>query len=163
LPPKVAQTRIEWRMAAEHLPFAPRISMAIVCRAVGVLVAAGELMGISASVQLGLTLPVAGYFHRLSWSGLSANLFVVALLAWVVPVGFAAIVTGWSLLGHALSWIVIAMIAIVEWHARLTWLETRVPAPPPWFAALFAIALVAFAWSLVKRKIAQAAGFLFLL
>lgn len=163
LPPKVAQTRIEWRMAAEHLPFSPRISMALLCRVLGVLVAAGELVVVSASVQLGLALPMAAYFHRVSWSGLSANLLVVPLMTLIVPLGFAAIVIGWIPLGHALSALVAIMIAVVEWHARWTWAEARVPGPPGWFAWVFGVALVVFAWTLSRKRLAPAIGFLLLM
>ena len=50
---------------------------------------------ISAVVQLGLALPMVVYFHRVGFSGLSANAFVVPLMGVVVPVGFVAIFTGW--------------------------------------------------------------------
>ncbi|MBI3665997.1 MAG: ComEC/Rec2 family competence protein, partial [Acidobacteria bacterium] len=158
LPPKVAQTRIEWRMAAGRLPFAPRVSMAIVCGAIRPLVAAGELIIVSASVQLGLALPMAVYFHRISWSGLSANLLVVPLIGLIVPLGFVAILTGWGMLGKAVSALVTAMIAVAEWHARLSWLEARVPLPPVWLGIAFAGALAFFAWSFGKRRIFQAAA-----
>ena len=46
-----------------------------------------ELLVISASVQIGLVLPMALYFHRVSFSGLSANMVVVPLLSLAVPAG----------------------------------------------------------------------------
>lgn len=163
LAPKVTQMRIEWRMAADKLPFAPAISTALLCRGIGVLVALGELVIISASIQLGLALPMAVYFRRISWSGLSANLLVIPLMSLIIPLGFGAIVTGWHLLGHVLSGLVALMLAIVEWHARLTWLEARVPAPPVWMNVAFAVTLAAFAWTLGKRKLIQSAAFALLL
>jgi competence protein ComEC len=155
LPPKAAQTRIEWRMAAARLPLPPRLAMAVVCKVVAALVGIGELIVVSASIQVGLALPMAVYFHRISWSGISANLFVVPLIGLIVPLGFVAIVTGWTCMGQALAALVSAMIAIVGWHARWTWLEARVPAPPSWFACIAAAALIAFACVAGRKWTAQ--------
>jgi len=148
LPPAVAAARVAWRLWVEQLPFSPRAGMAILARAVGLGVWIAELFVVSAAVQAGLMLPLAAYFQRVSWSGLSANLLVIPATILIVPLGFAAIVTGWPLLGQALSMLVTAMIAVVEWHARLGWLEARVPAPPLWLGAAFAVALAALAWAL---------------
>lgn len=54
-----------------------------------------EMAVISTVVQIGLALPMAEYFHRVSFSGLTANLLIVPLLEAVVPIGFLAIFTGW--------------------------------------------------------------------
>ncbi len=54
-----------------------------------------EIVLTSAVVQFGLALPMVVYFHRLGFSGLSANAFVVPLMGAVVPVGFLAVFTGW--------------------------------------------------------------------
>ncbi|HYM12065.1 MAG TPA: ComEC/Rec2 family competence protein [Bryobacterales bacterium] len=152
LEPKVAHIRVAWRTAAGRLPFVPRISMAVLCWAVRPLVAIAELVVVSASVQIGLALPMAIQFHRLAWSGLSANVFVVPLIGLIVPLGFATVLTGWPLLGHALALLVAAMVWIVEWHARWRWLEARVPIPPAWFAVAFAAALAAVAWLLDRQR-----------
>jgi len=157
LDPRIAQTRIEWRLAAERLPLWPRRPLAVVAGTMRGLLAAGELLVVSLAVQIGLTLPMAVYFHRVSWSGLSANLFVAPLLSAIVPVGFLAILTGWSFLGHVLSVLVSLMVAVVEWHARLRWLESRVPTPPAWLIWSFAAALVAFACTLRRGRVSQLA------
>ncbi len=152
LEPRLAQTRIEWRMAAERLPLPPRPGLFVVAWTMRGLLWTAELAVVSLSVQIGLTLPMAVYFHRISWSGLSANLFAAPLLALVVPVGFLAVLTGWSVLGRALSVLVRAFVAIVQWHARLDWLEVRVPLPPAWLAAGFAAALAVLAVTLHLRR-----------
>jgi competence protein ComEC len=152
LDPKIAQTRIEWRLWGE------RVSLPVVAAAVRLLIWAGEVAVLSVAVQVGLSLPMAVYFHRVSWSGLSANIFVAPLLSAIVPVGFLAILTGWTLLGQALSILVGLMVAVVQWHARLTWLESRVPAPPDWLAWVFGAGLIAFAWSLHRRRLRPAAA-----
>ena len=45
---------------------------------------------VSACVQFGLALPMISYFHRLSITGLSANIVIIPLLSLVVPFGFAS-------------------------------------------------------------------------
>jgi len=153
LEPKIAQIRVAWRRWAERLPFSPRVTLAVVSRTVGWAAPAVELVVVSAAVQVGLALPMVIYFHRLSWTGLSANLVVVPLMSLMVPLGFLAIVTGWGALGQVLSGLVAAMVAVVEWHARLEWLEARLPAPAPWLVILCAASLAFLAWSIPRGGI----------
>ena len=94
LPPSVAQFRLELRLLAEtanyYLPL-PRSwweqAFAIAAR---ILFYAYQLAVISAAIQIGLALPMAIYFHRISLTGISANILVVPLLGLVVPLGFLA-------------------------------------------------------------------------
>jgi len=158
LPPKVGQIRIEWRAIAARLPFAQRNSSKILCCLIRPPLALAELAIVSACVQIGLALPMAAWFHRVSWSGIAANVFVVPLISLIVPIGFLTVGTGWPLLAHLLSSLVTAMAGIVGWHARWVWLEARVPDPPPWLAALLGAALVIFAWFLEKQRPARGAG-----
>ena len=97
---------------------------------------------ISATIQIGLALPMAEYFHRVSFTGLSANLLIVPAMNAVVPLGFAGIFTGWhwtaSLAGAFLRF----SARVAGWHANLgpAW---RVPDPPLWLVLAFAAALIA--------------------
>ncbi len=91
--------QVEVRLAAEMLSLWTRVparwlqeSLAAVLRLV---LFAFEMVVISATIQIGLVLPMAEYFHRVSFTGLSANLLIVPALNCVVPLGFAAIFTGW--------------------------------------------------------------------
>ena len=47
-----------------------------------------EMVLISATMLIGLALPMAEYFHRFSFTGLSANLLIVPAMNAVVPLGF---------------------------------------------------------------------------
>jgi competence protein ComEC len=152
LPPKIAQVRIALRMAAAHLPLKPRISIAIVCGVLRPLVGITELVVVSAAIQIGMALPMAFWFHRVSWTGIAANLFVVPLIGLIVPLGFFTILTGWPLLARALATMIALMVRTVEWHARWTALEFRVPAPSVWLTLLLAFTLGALAWLLEKRR-----------
>jgi competence protein ComEC len=136
--PRAAQFRIEVRLLAETL----RAPLWVVAWPARVLLFVYEIVLISAVAQLGLALPMVIYFHRLGFSGLSANAFVVPLLGAVVPIGFLAVFTGWHWIarfGGLLLWL---SQKVVWFHANLepAW---RIPTPPVWLAVALAAALVA--------------------
>ena len=114
-----------------------------------------EMAVISTVIQIGLALPMAEYFHRVSFTGLSANLLICPLLEAVVPLGFAAIFMHWRPLGHWIAalagWLLHLSARIAEWHAGIepSW---RVPDPPVWLAAALAISLILLA-ALPRRRI----------
>ena len=64
-----------------------------------------ELALTSAMIQIGLALPMAVYFHRVSFSGLSANVVIVPLLGLAIPVGFIAVFTGWGVSAQIAAWL----------------------------------------------------------
>lgn len=151
LPPRAAHFRLELRLCAETLSYwikLPRAwwdhAIALVAR---VLLYAFELAVISAAIQIGLALPMAIYFHRVSLSGISANILVVPLLALVVPLGFAAIFTGWHVPAAMAEWLLRLGERIAEWHTHIE-PDWRVLAPPFWLAVLFTCSLIVFALAL---------------
>jgi competence protein ComEC len=154
LAPRVAQFRIELRLAAETISLwthAPRLwvlrGLSIACRAVFFCY---ETAAISAVVQIGLALPMAEYFHRVSFTGLTANILIVPLLNAVVPIGFIAIFTGWKWIAAIAAALLKLAASIAAWHAAIepNW---RVPDPPLWLAISFAAALVGIAIAGRKR------------
>ena len=151
LPPRAAQFRLELRLVAETAGYYIRIPGAwweriFACAAL-VFLYAYELAVISAAIQIGLALPMAIYFHRISLSGISANILVVPLLALVVPLGFLAILTTWRVPAAFAQWLLTAGERIAEWHTRLepNW---RVLAPPLWLALCFTAALLLLAFAM---------------
>jgi competence protein ComEC len=159
LDPHVAQARLELRLAAETLALCLPVPQRWVEEAVGLIARlalfAFEMAVISTVIQIGLALPMAEYFHRVSFTGLTANLLICPLLEAVVPLGFAAIFTPWRPLGHWIAalagWMLHLSARIAEWHAGIepSW---RVPDPPLWLAMALAAALVALA-ALPRRRI----------
>jgi competence protein ComEC len=109
-----------------------------------------EMAAISTVIQIGLALPMAEYFHRVSFTGLTANLLIVPLLNAVVPIGFVAIFTGWRWVGHLAGTLLRASAAVADWHARLepSW---RVADPPWWIAVGFVASLIVMA-AVVGRR-----------
>lgn len=151
LPPRVAQLRVELRLVAETLHLVTQVPEVVCLAGVSVLgrvaLFAYESMLISAVVQVGLALPMAFYFHSISFSGLTANVIIVPLLSLVVPVGFVAVFTGWSVPAKIAEMLLRAAAAVAQWHGQWEppW---RVPDPPFWLAAAFAVALVVLGWAL---------------
>ena len=96
LPPKVAQFRLDLQLISSRLArfagktWAPRLIRGTVRS----LLAAYELVFISAVMQMGLALPMAYYFHRATTIGLPANLAVVPLMQLLMPAAIATLLFG---------------------------------------------------------------------
>ncbi len=145
LEPRVAQFRVELRLVAETLSLWTRLpvrwALAVVAAIWRVGLFAFEMALISTVVQIGLSLPMAEYFHRVSFTGLTANLLIVPLLNMVVPLGFAAIFTGWHWVAGIAGALLKLSAKIAAWHASMepNW---RVADPPLWLALAFVAALI---------------------
>ncbi len=157
LPPRTAHLRVELRLLAETIRLGTGMSerwalalLALPLRAVFFLF---ELLVVSVAVQIGLALPMALYFHRLSLSGLSANLLIGPLMSAVVPLGFLALASGWSVPAAMAGWLVDLSRRVVGFHAAWepNW---RIPEPPGWLAVAVTIMLpvVALAARQGKRR-----------
>jgi competence protein ComEC len=146
LEPRVAQARVELRLVAETLRAwvrLPKEWFATALASVWRLLLFGlEMAILSAVIQVGLALPMAELFHRVSFTGLTANLL-----------GFFAIFTGWHWVAALAGWLLALAARIANWHAHLepAW---RIPDPPVWLGVAFVASLVAMA-ILVRRRIAR--------
>ena len=162
LPAHVAQVRVSLRMWLEPLGLVTRLPRAVLSFVVTgflrVLIWVVALCVVSLVLQAGLALPMAVHFHRVSWGGVSANLFVMPLLLLLVPLGLLALVTGWAPTASAALFIAEAIGRVVEWHARNLPVDVRVPSPPMWLGALFGICLLAWALSFGGRRLWQGAA-----
>ena len=167
LAPREAQFRIEIRLAAETLEAWSRApagwcaeGLALLARAV---IFVYEMALISLAIQIGLALPMVVYFHRISFTGLTANVIIVPLLEAAVPIGFLAIFTGWHAAAALAGWLLKLAALTADWHARLepAW---RVSCPPIWLALSFAASLMVFAAAMRstrwRKRMAVPAGFL---
>jgi len=163
LAPVAAQFRVEMRLLAETVRQWTRLPERASCLAIGiparVLLYAFQLAVVSAIVQLGLALPMVVYFHRIGFSGVSANTIVVPLMCAVIPVGFIAIFTGWAWVAKAAGWLLAASHAAVNWHMHLepNW---RIPDPPLWLGIAIGVGLIlaVLARSASRLWFAAAAG-----
>ena len=148
LAPRTAQFRVEMRLAAEAIALWIRAPARVVLESLNLgarfAFFAFEMALVSTVVQIGLALPMAEYFHRVSFTGLTANLAIVPLLNCVVPVGFIAIFSGWRWIAAIAALLLRWSAAIAEWHARLepSW---RVADPPLWIALGLVASLILMA------------------
>jgi competence protein ComEC len=155
LPPRAAQFRLELRLLSETLSYYAPISRAWAARVLAVAARIAifgyDLAVISAAIQIGLALPMAIYFHRISLSGLSANILVVPLLALVVPLGFLAVFTMWRVPAIVAGWLLRAGEAVAGWHTHLepNW---RVLAPPLWLGVLFCATLLLLGFTIRRSR-----------
>jgi competence protein ComEC len=155
LEPRVAQFRVEVRLAAETFHYWTRLPLRWILEPLAWMLRAAlfafEMAVISTVIQIGLALPMAEYFHRISFTGLTANLIIVPLLEAAVPIGFFAIFSGWSWAAAVAGWLLKIAARTADWHARIepSW---RVADPPLWLALGFTAALIAFSLLVGHRR-----------
>jgi len=147
MPPRSAQFRVELRLIAEVIHPVALAPLTLLLR---VAFFAYELVVISTVVQIGLALPMAEYFHRVSFSGFSSNLIVTPLMGALVPIGFFAIFTGWHWPAALASGMLDISARVVNWHAHLdpNW---RISDPPMWLAVSFLASLIILAVVMDKK------------
>ncbi len=160
--PRVAQLRVEVRLAAETLEAWSRLPLRWCEELMAALLRAGifiyEMGIVSLAIQIGLALPMAVYFHRISFTGLTANVIIVPLLEAAVPLGFLAIFSGWNAPVALAGWLLKISARTADWHARFepAW---RVSNPPLLLAVAFAGSLILFAAVLRSTRSHRRAGF----
>lgn len=147
LPARAAQFRVELRLIAEVFDTIALVPLALLIR---LALFAYELSVLSIVVQIALALPMAEYFHRVSFSGFSSNLIVSPLMGALVPVGFLAIFTGWHWSAALAGGMLDISRRVVDWHARMepNW---RIADPPLWLALAFIASLIALALLFQKK------------
>ncbi len=148
---KAAQWRVELRLLARTVRawtgLTEKTTNFLTPKCVAVVASTLDAIIISACVQFGLALPMVSYFHRLSITGLSANIIVIPLLSAVVPLGFASLLTMW----HPLAWLTKLLLewaeAVATWHVRFepSWRMAAIPLP---ISLSFAAALIVLAWTI---------------
>jgi competence protein ComEC len=169
LPPKLAQFRVTLHMIATALEAAGNSFLAwrIFPWSVRFLLRLGELLVVSCVVELAMTLPMALYFHRITVFALPVNLFILPLLAVLMPAALLTLLL--ALIGPAYA-VVAAIfvglplhfgIGLVHLLGSQTWGDFRIPAPLLWQSAAFCVllgaAIVLARGPLGQRRLAWAA------
>ena len=95
--PRVAQFRLDLQMISARLGLflGNKTARTLVCGSSRLILAAWELIFISAVMQAGLALPMAWYFHRATTIGLPANLVVVPLTQLMMPAAIFSLMLGY--------------------------------------------------------------------
>ena len=152
--PEAAALRVELRLLAEAIalwtPVKERVSLAFFAAGLRAGLWLFEMAVVSAVVQISLALPMVFYFHRLSVTGVSANLLIVPALSAVVPIGFAAVFSGSTLLAGFAQGLLRFSEVVARWHARLE-PSHRIPDPPLWLGAALVLSLALLAFALRRR------------
>jgi competence protein ComEC len=166
LPPSVAQFRVELQLIAARVGrFAGKTwSQRLVRGIAGCALAFAELLFISVIMQMGLALPMAWYFHRVTTIGLPANLVVVPLTQLLMPAAVTALMLGWIspwlakvpvlLSGFALS----GIAGSVHGLGALRVADRRVPMPAMLAIVVASAALALAIWTARRRPAAAACG-----
>jgi competence protein ComEC len=156
LAPRQAQFRIEVRMFRDALR--ERLPGGLFVLAVRAALRVWDVVVVSVVLQIGFLLPMSVYFHRAGWVSVAANLFIVPLLAVVVPLGMVALLASLvsralaGLLAIPLAALVETMSAVARWHAGLALASLRVPTPPAWLGILFLLAALVLAAALLGGR-----------
>jgi competence protein ComEC len=162
--------RLDLRMIAEPLArfLGARSSLPVLGLATRATLSAYELLCASALMQMGLTLPMAYYFHRATVMGIPANSLAVPLTGVLMPAAVLAVALSYVWLPLARVPGVVAAIALhgitgtVRGLGGLRIADHRVPMPETATILIAACALAA-AMVLAWRRTALAAAGLALL
>lgn len=121
------------------------------------IIRVAELVVVGVVIQIGFTLPMAAYFNRGGWVAVPANLLMVPLIGWVMPLGAATLLLALfspalaALPAVPLGWGVALMIWVARWHSGFELAARRTPPPPLWLGAAFIVILVVSAILLSRR------------
>jgi competence protein ComEC len=111
----------------------------------------------STVLQLGLLLPMAETFHRVSYAGIGLNALAVPVMSVLLAVAMPTVALGCVSIALAkwpakiLDDIMRALFALTDLPHLPHWLSYRVPSPPVWVAWAFALSVALAAWSLGRH------------
>ena len=165
LPPRVAQFRLELRMVGKSLSrlCGRRGAMLFIGGGARFLLRGFELLFVSALMQIGLALPMAYYFHRVTSLGLVANLLVIPLTDILMPAAILAVGLGYvsAVIAKVPIWIagfsVRAIAGSVQWFGELRVADLRV-ASPAFLTTMLGLAALALAMGLARNRSRLVAG-----
>jgi competence protein ComEC len=151
LAPHLAQFRDLLRMVAARIQEAGygRFAWGLFPWTVRFLLRLVELLAVSCIVEMAMTLPMAIYFHRITIVALPVNLFILPLLAVLMP---AALLTLLLLVSWPAAAVAPAMIVAIVLHigvelvhlfGSLAFGDFRIPNPLLWQSAAFCALLAA--------------------
>ena len=159
LEPKLAQFRVDLRMIAQRLARFTDcwLSLRFLAMSCGLVLSAGEVLLVSVLMQVGLSLPMAWYFHRVTVVALGANALAVPLTELLMPsavmaLGLGFVSTALAKIPAAIAaWALRGITATVFSLGALRIADLRVPMPPMWLVAV-SVATLAGSMILVRQR-----------
>jgi competence protein ComEC len=165
LTPRQAQFRLDLRSLiaslGARLSFLPRHSSVTASAVTGPLRIAlwtANILLFSAILQLGLLLPMAETFHRVTYAGIGLNALAIPLMTVLLGLAVPTVLLSATLPtlavwpGKALALIMHGLFTLTDLPRLPAWLSYRVPEPPAWVSWGFAVALVAAALALARHR-----------
>jgi competence protein ComEC len=155
LAPRLAQFRGVLRLFAAAVeaawsgPFAARIAWRIFPGTVRWFLRIAELLAVSCIVELAMTLPMALYFHRITVFALPVNVFILPLLAVLMPAALATLLAlaVWPAVAVVPGAVVAVFLhfgaGLVRLFGSLPYGDFRIPAPLLGQSAAFCVLLAA--------------------
>jgi competence protein ComEC len=164
--PGVAQFRLDLQLIAGRLALfvGEKWARRLIRGLARFALAVGELIFISAVMQMGLALPMAYYFHRATTIGWPANLVVVPLTQLLMPAAVAALALGYispwlaKIPAFLTSFALAGITGTVRGLGALRLADLRVPMPSAVMIALAGAALVLAMWAARRRAMLAASG-----
>jgi competence protein ComEC len=176
LSPRVAQFRVDLQFIAARIALfvGEKWSGRLVRGIAAFCLAAGELLFVSAVMQMGLALPMVFYFHRATTIGLPSNLIVVPLMQLMMPAAVAAITLGFIPPPWVGVWLAKVPVLLTTFalngitgtvhglgslrFGTLRLADLRVPMPSAVLITLAVAALVLAMWSARRRPAFAVSG-----
>ena len=171
-PPHLAQFRLDLRLLAAALaglmvgaPDKERAARRLLTALVRAALRAWEFFLLSFAIQLGFVLLAAWYFNRVAWAGLLANVLVVPLVGWIVPLGLAALLvslawtTAGALLAGLASGVTGLLLGVVDTLGQRG-LSYGVPPPPLWLLLLYLAGLALLGAAVARARLQRWAAVL---
>jgi len=165
LAPRHAQFRVELRMVIawlkgkfSFLERHPALCEQSVTLPFRIVLWTVDLVLFSAIIQLGLLMPMAETFHRITMVGIGLNTLAFPLMTVLIAVAvptviLAATVPALAVLpGKLLFWLTSGLLALTEFRGEPFWMSYRIPGPPLWVAVGFALAVVGVGLTLRQSK-----------
>ena len=170
LPPRIAQFRVDLRVIATHLATltGARAAFWIVRAVPGFAIAVYEVVLVSALMQIGMALPMAVYFHRVTITALPANCLIVPLIGVLMPAAVLAVAVGFisPLLAQPAAWVawwaLKFILGTVSFLGSGRIADHRIPTPEPAVVIACAAALGLALLTARRHRILTLAGLLLL-
>jgi competence protein ComEC len=165
LAPRQAQLRLDVRRTARwvatrtpYLRNHPTAAIALVAFPMRVFVWTFASLVFTTILQVGLMLPLAATFHRVTFAGIGLNALAIPVMTVLLAVALPTVLLGavwpaatvWP--GKLLALIMNLLFSLTTWPHLPAWLSYRVPTPPAWVSWGFAISVVAAACSWGRHR-----------
>jgi competence protein ComEC len=165
LAPRLAQLRLDLRLIIAWLKAKfsflhrhPAFCEQAVMLPVRIVLWTLDLVLFSAIIQVGLFMPMAETFHRITIVGIGLNTLAFPLMTLLIALAVPTVILAATipilavLPGKLLLWVTSALLVLTGFRGEPLWMSYRTPGPPVWVAVGFALAVIAIALTLGRSR-----------